>query len=134
MKLFVKCSVISLALVLGIGWRFSVSHANDLRAQEEGTAQAKASIKSAKASSAKPDAVFRQNCARCHGADGRGETPLGKIYNAPNFADAEWQKRFSNKEFTASITHGHGGMPAFEKKLSKKQIASLVPYVRRFKN
>ena len=85
------------------------------------------------AAASKPDAVFRQNCARCHGADGRGETPLGKIYNAPNFADAEWQKRFNNKELNALIAHGKGGMPAFDKKLSKKQISSLVTYVRRFK-
>ena len=43
----------------------------------------------AKSSTAVID-LFRNNCARCHGADGRGDTLLGHTYNTPDFDDAEW--------------------------------------------
>ncbi|HEY0404414.1 MAG TPA: cytochrome c [Pyrinomonadaceae bacterium] len=79
------------------------------------------------------EGVYKQNCARCHGADGRGETTLGKIYKAPDLTDPELHSRFSNKELSAIITSGQGGMPGFRKNLSKAEIAALVIYVRRFK-
>jgi mono/diheme cytochrome c family protein len=82
---------------------------------------------------AKIETVFQQNCARCHGADGRGETNLGKIYNTPNLTDSGLQARFKDKELSAIITSGKGGMPGFKKNLSKAEISALVAYVRRFR-
>ena len=82
--------------------------------------------------------LFRNNCARCHGADGRGDTPLGHTYNAPDLTDPEWWQKHSNITNSASlvsiVSHGKGGMPAFEKKLSRTEIRRLVGYVRKFKN
>jgi mono/diheme cytochrome c family protein len=82
--------------------------------------------------------LFRNNCARCHGADGRGDTPLGHTYKAPDFTDPEWWQKHSNLTTSASlvliVSHGKGGMPAFGKKLSRTEIRRLVGYVRRFKN
>jgi mono/diheme cytochrome c family protein len=82
--------------------------------------------------------LFRNNCARCHGADGRGDTPLGHTYKAPDFTDPEWWQKHSNITTSASlvsiVSHGKGGMPAFGKKLSHTEIRRLVGYVRRFKN
>ena len=81
--------------------------------------------------------IFRTNCARCHGADGRGETPLGQTYQAPNFADDGWWR--TNSKITATrslvtiVSNGKGGMPAFGKKLKPSEIKSLVNYVRRFR-
>src|SRR5437660_9871272 len=40
--------------------------------------------------------LFRNNCARCHGADGRGDTPLGHTYNTPDFTDPEWRQKHSS--------------------------------------
>jgi len=81
--------------------------------------------------------LFRNNCARCHGADGRGDTPLGHTYNTPNFTDAEWWQKHSNITGTGSlisiVTHGKGGMPAFGKKLTRTQIRLVVSHVRKFK-
>lgn len=82
--------------------------------------------------------LFRTNCARCHGADGRGDTPLGHTYKSPNFTDPEWWRK--NSEITGTrrlseiVTRGKGGMPAFGKKLSRTEIRSLVGYVRKFKH
>jgi mono/diheme cytochrome c family protein len=82
--------------------------------------------------------LFRNNCARCHGADGRGDTPLGHTYNAPDFTDPEWWQKHSNITTSASlisiVSKGKGEMPAFGKKLSRTEIRRLVGYVRRFKN
>lgn len=86
-----------------------------------------------KGQTVKTESLYVQHCARCHGADGRGETNLGHIYNTPNLTDAGLQARFSNKELSAIIAYGRGGMPSFKKTLSKAEIAALITYVRRFK-
>jgi mono/diheme cytochrome c family protein len=82
--------------------------------------------------------LFRSNCARCHGADGRGDTPLGHTFNAPDFTDPEWWRKHSSITSTGSlvsiVSRGKGGMPAFRKKLTRTEIRLLVGYVRRFKN
>jgi mono/diheme cytochrome c family protein len=78
--------------------------------------------------------LFASKCARCHGNDGRGETAIGRIVNAPDLTDAEWWgKRADNGALVSSVTNGRGGMPAFRKKLAQKEIASLVAYARSFK-
>lgn len=82
--------------------------------------------------------LFRNNCARCHGAEGRGDTPLGNTYKAPDFTDPDWWQKHSKITTSASlisiVSHGKGGMPAFGKKLSRTEIRRLIGYVRRFKN
>src|SRR6266436_4298618 len=67
--------------------------------------------------------LFRNNCARCHGADGRGDTPLGHTYNSPDFTDPGWGQKHSNITNTRSlisiVIHGKGSMSAFGKKLAR---------------
>lgn len=83
------------------------------------------------------DELFNRNCARCHGADGRGDTPLGHVYHAPDFTDVEWWRKnasISNTRTLRSIvTRGKAGMPAFGKKLTKSEINLLVRHIRRFR-
>ena len=82
--------------------------------------------------------LFRNNCARCHGADGGGDTLLGHTYNAPDFTDPDWWRKHSDITSTGSlvsiVTHGKAGMPAFGRKLTRREIRHLVDYVRRFRN
>ena len=82
--------------------------------------------------------LFRNNCARCHGADGRADTPLGHIYNTPDLTDPEWWRKNSRITNAASlvsiVSRGRGGMPAFGKKLKRTEIRLLVGYVRKFKH
>lgn len=78
--------------------------------------------------------LYEQNCARCHGADGRGKTPLGEMQGAPDLTDAKGLKGASDKRLATSIARGRGGMPSFSKKLSPEEIATLVRFVRTFKN
>lgn len=81
--------------------------------------------------------LFLNNCARCHGADGRGDTPLGHTYFSPDFTDQAWWQKHSDITSTRSlvsiVTNGQGGMPGFGKKLKSSDIKALVNYVRRFR-
>lgn len=79
--------------------------------------------------------LFKQKCTKCHGADGSGDTSMGRIFNAPDFTDGGWWANHSNSaELVNVITKGKKSMPAFEKKLTKAQIAGLANYVQRFKH
>jgi mono/diheme cytochrome c family protein len=123
MSRVIKWGAFVIALLLSVGYLLNATRG----------AEAPQVKKSGGKQAAKIETVYRQNCARCHGADGRGETSLGKIYGSPNLTDADLHARFSNKELSAIITSGQGGMPGFKKTLSKAEIAALVTYVRRFK-
>jgi mono/diheme cytochrome c family protein len=93
--------------------------------------------KNPKVNAAVVDDLYRANCARCHGADGRGDTPLGQSHNAPDFTDQDWWRQHakltSRGKLISLVTHGKEEMPAFEKKLTRSQIELLVDYVRRFR-
>lgn len=41
---------------------------------------------------ARAKATFNEKCARCHGANGRGETVLGEMLQPPDFTDEKWSK------------------------------------------
>jgi cbb3-type cytochrome c oxidase subunit III len=81
-----------------------------------------------------PDAggdLFKQKCAMCHGADGKGYPAL----KTPDFTDPKVQAALTDKEITEVIKKGKPGtaMPAFGEKLSADQIKSLVTYLRSLK-
>jgi mono/diheme cytochrome c family protein len=77
--------------------------------------------------------VYAANCARCHGADGRGKTALGEAVEAPDLTDAAWQKKVRGSRMTASVSRGRGQMPGFAKLLTREEIAAAVAYVRTLK-
>ena len=72
---------------------------------------------------------FKAECAMCHGADGSGNTPLGKNLKIPDLRSADVQK-MSDKELAAIIANGKPPMPAFGKTLSAGDIQQLVSYLR----
>jgi cbb3-type cytochrome c oxidase subunit III len=78
-------------------------------------------------------ALFVENCATCHGEDGRAKTFHGWLVGAQNFTDPKWQQTTSDEEIIHAIKTGPGAMPAFGKKLSASEIAALAAYVRTFK-
>ena len=80
------------------------------------------------------ETLFKRKCTKCHGADGSGDTSLGRIFGTPDFTDSGWWAKHSNTaEQVRVITRGKKNMPAFGKKLTKAQIASLATYVQHFK-
>jgi cytochrome c6 len=76
--------------------------------------------------------TFKAKCAACHGANGAGDTTMGKNLKLKDLGSAEVQKQ-SDDELTATITKGKNKMPAYDGKLTKEQIGDLVKYVRSLK-
>ena len=71
--------------------------------------------------------LFAENCASCHGEDGRGLTEMG----APNLTDGFWIYGGDDHHIFASISEGRAnGMPAWGTKLPREQIWKLVAYIR----
>ena len=72
-------------------------------------------------------ALFQQNCAACHGADGKGNKALG----TPNFTDPTFVNTLSANEMRSAIEKGKNGrMPAWSGKLTETEISDLVTYIR----
>jgi cytochrome c oxidase cbb3-type subunit 3 len=76
-------------------------------------------------------AVFMQNCAACHGPEGKGMQALG----APNLTDPIWLYDSSEKTITEGVMKGrHVGleqkpMPAHKDSLGEGKIQVLAAYV-----
>ncbi len=77
-------------------------------------------------------ALFQQDCARCHGADGKGT----RSEHAPDFTSESVQRSLSPKDITDAIRNGkdNGRMPAWSGKLTDAEIDGLASYIRTFSN
>ena len=75
--------------------------------------------------------LFAQNCAVCHGADGKGNMQIG----APNLTDGVWLYGSTEAVITESVTKGRGAasaitrMPAHRERLDEGKIQLLTAYV-----
>ena len=73
--------------------------------------------------------IFADNCAVCHGPQGKGNRALG----APNLTDKIWLYGSDTKTIVDGIWNGHGGvMPAWGAKLDDVTIKALAVYVHTF--
>jgi cytochrome c6 len=77
-------------------------------------------------------AVYKAKCAMCHGANGDGQTTMGKNMKLRDLGSADVQKQ-SDAELTKITTDGKGKMPAYKGKLSDADIAAVVKHLRTFK-
>ncbi len=77
--------------------------------------------------------LFAQNCAACHGADGKGNTAVG----APNLTDDTWLYGSSEATITegvmrgrhVSVSEGTLAMPSFKDVLGEAKVHLLAAYV-----
>jgi cytochrome c6 len=75
------------------------------------------------------DAIYKAKCAMCHGADGVGDTPVGKAMKVNSFkSDAD--VKASDAELAKTTREGKGKMPAYAGKLTDDQIQQVVAYIR----
>src|SRR5262245_23301660 len=78
------------------------------------------------AAAARGKAIFNEQCAACHGADGKGKADLG----APNLTDALWLYGGTKDAIVESIRTGRGGMmPQWVNRLDPVTIKALAVYV-----
>jgi cytochrome c oxidase cbb3-type subunit 3 len=78
------------------------------------------------AAAAKGQKVFADQCASCHGPDGKGKQDQG----APSLVDGIWLYGGSKQAVVESIRTGRGGMmPAWVGRLDPVTLKSLAVYV-----
>jgi len=78
--------------------------------------------------------LFVANCMHCHGEKGDGNGPMvasGAYSGVPNYAD---KAMLGDGQLFYSIYYGKGAMGAHASLLNKKEIWTLVHYIRRFQN
>jgi cytochrome c6 len=78
------------------------------------------------------DALYKTKCAGCHGADGKGQTSMGKANNIRDLGSADVQAQ-SDDAIGGIIGSGKGKMPAYGKSLKPEQIKDLVAFIRTLK-
>ena len=105
MKTMVRAALMLLAVALFSSWTFAADSAAD---------------------------TFKAKCATCHGADGKGDTAMGKSMKVKDLGGADVQA-MSDADLNAAITKGKKPMPGYEGKLTGDQINDLVKYIRGLK-
>jgi len=90
------------------------------------------------AGAADAKALYEKDCAKCHGADGKGDTKMGKKMNAKDYTDAKVQAELKDEAAFKAIKDG---LKDKEGKVlmkpaegtSDEDIKGLVAYMRKFK-
>src|SRR3954447_9650329 len=77
-------------------------------------------------------ALYKAKCASCHGADGSGQTAMGKAMKLRDLRSPEVQKQ-SDADLHKITADGKGKMPAYKGKLTDDEIKALVAHMRTLK-
>ena len=81
---------------------------------------------------------FEQSCVKCHGADGKGDTKMGKKLGARDYTDPKVQASLKDDEAFKALKEGLKDadgkvlMKAYAD-LSDDDIKALIAYMRTFK-
>jgi mono/diheme cytochrome c family protein len=80
------------------------------------------------ASAAEPDgaALYQAKCASCHGADGRGDTPVGKALKLKSLLDPRWAAEDAPAAIAKVVREGVPGMPPLATKLTAAEIEAVA--------
>jgi mono/diheme cytochrome c family protein len=75
---------------------------------------------------------FQKHCVGCHGEKGEGGTKTveGRKLEVPSLREGHAVEH-SDQELVKQVLDGGEGMPAFKDKVSTKEAADLIKYVRR---
>lgn len=84
--------------------------------------------------------IYNENCAACHGADGRGGAAREASFpvEPPDFTDCRFTTPEPDSDWLATIHEGGWArgfdrrMPAFDQVLTERDIAAVVGYLRQF--
>jgi len=80
---------------------------------------------------------YEKNCVKCHGADGKGDTKMGKKLEIKDLTDAKVQAEFTDEKAFKSIKEGIKDGEKTKMKpaegLTDDEIKALVAHARTFK-
>ncbi|MCX6930302.1 MAG: cytochrome c [Verrucomicrobia bacterium] len=90
------------------------------------------------ATAADAKANYEKSCAKCHGADGKGETKMGKKNGAKDYTSAKVQAELKDDAAVKAIKEGYKDKDGKEVMkpsdgLSDDEMKALVAYMRTFK-
>ena len=89
------------------------------------------------ASAADGKAIYTKECSKCHGADGKATTKMGKKLKCRDLSDPAVQSKLTDSQIAKSITDGvkEGGKTRMKavKGLSGADVSAVVKYVRTLK-
>ncbi len=78
------------------------------------------------------EAVYKANCASCHGSTGTPSPGIAKMMGVKPSTDPDYKKE-SEADMIASVKNGKGKMKAMSPKLTDEQIKDAVVYFRALK-
>lgn len=83
-------------------------------------------------------ANYTKECAKCHGADGRGKTKMGQKLGAKDYTDAKVQAEMNDDKAFKSVKDGQKDgdkelMKSYADILSDDEIKALIAHMRAFK-
>ena len=82
---------------------------------------------------------WENHCAKCHGADGKGQTKAGKKLHVKDYTDAKFQAEATDDHMTTAIMDGTKDkagketMKPYKGELTADEVKDLVAYIRKFK-
>jgi cytochrome c5 len=90
------------------------------------------------ASAADGKALYEQDCAKCHGADGKGATKMGQKLGCKDYTDAKVQAEMKDEAATKAIKEGlkdKDGKVLMKPSegASADDVKALIAYMRSFK-
>lgn len=83
-------------------------------------------------------ALYEKDCQKCHGADGKGDTKMGKKSGAKDYSTAKVQEELKDDAAVKAIKEGYkdnNGKVVMKpaEGLSDEDIKALVAHMRSFK-
>jgi cytochrome c6 len=79
-------------------------------------------------------ALYRRSCARCHGADGKGNPRSVQLDPRLDLTRSAMIQRGERNAITNRISEGYQAMPGFSHRLEREEIEAMVDYTLRFKS
>jgi mono/diheme cytochrome c family protein len=82
--------------------------------------------------------IYTKDCAKCHGADGKGETKMGKKLSIRDYTDAKVQASVTDADAIKAVKEGlkdKAGKTVMKPSegLSDADIKAVVAHMRTFK-
>ena len=83
-------------------------------------------------------ATWNEQCAKCHGKDGKGDTKMGKKLGAKDYTDAKVQEEMKDEAGVKAIKDGLKDKEGKQlmkptEGISDADAKALVAYMRKFK-